>query len=815
MLFACIIFMSTLTVAQRPLPPGVNPNNPNIPQNGPPLNDHVFAKQEDVDKRRQFTILADVFFGLLLGLLTLILLYMVWVNAKWYKEKEAWFEQKQPELRASAKKIQNAQGAHVRLNSVSSAFSASVFGISNSTPLSLSFKHVSFWVQDNRHELSMYDRYVKKLEPKELQILRDIQGYFEAGKLTAVMGPSGCGKTTLLTLLAGRTQVGTYEGTFAVNGRMWTEVEPYRDFMAHQGFVEQFPSFFDTFTVKDELTYACMLALPDSIPLDKKLEMVQGVMDVVKLSGQADTIIGGKNGKGGLSGGQKRRLSVAIELLRRPMIIFLDEPTSGLDARSSLDIAILMKDLAQSGRTIVTTIHQPREEIFELFDDLLVMDQGRVAFQGPPKAAIPYLNKEAEKRTDLTTINIEDGNPADLVLDTIQDASLPGHSTYGEVWIGSEEFQSHLGRCEKSAGFWSQLKFYYSRRYALFATDWKGMIAFYGQVIAIEFVVAITFSYKTSENDFFSPAYQLLMFLTVIVSYIMILQYLIIIPEYFMERKILLGEMHQKISNFRAYIIGTTFAELPRAFVQCSCLVIFGLLMVERINHDAPHAVFFFISLTLGVMSFQGLITLCSMLTDDDLKVYNILFFVVGASSLYGGMMVVKDNIIFLFKPFYYISIPALTLRSVVINDLYCCQMTFTCDELTDNLQRRCQPEIDTSEVPEGYTIEGNIGRGVLGYLQMMNEDKILILMALVFFFFASKILSVFFFQRRFKQSFGIKARSESNPSRNRTSVNASFGDYLLHADDLVVEEDDGMINGRGFQPIDIDSRAENALVFG
>ena len=112
---------------------------------------------------------------------------MVWVNAKWYKEKEAWFDQKQPELRASAKKFQNAQGTHVRLNSVSSTFSASVFGISNSTPLSLSFKHVSFWVQDNRHELSLYDRYVKKVEPKELQILRDIQGYFEAGKLTAVM----------------------------------------------------------------------------------------------------------------------------------------------------------------------------------------------------------------------------------------------------------------------------------------------------------------------------------------------------------------------------------------------------------------------------------------------------------------------------------------------------------------------------------------------------------------------------------------------------------------------------------------------------
>merc|ERR1719285_22631 len=255
----------------------------------------------------------------------------------------------------------------------------------------------------------------------------------------------------------------------------------------------------------------------------------------------------------------------------------------------------------------------------------------------------------------------------------------------------------------------------------------------------------------------------------------MILQYLIIIPEYFMERKILLGEMHQKISNFRAYIIGTTFAELPRAFVQCSCLVIFGLLMVERINHDAPHAVFFFISLTLGGMSFQGLITLCSMLTDDDLKVYNILFFVVGASSLYGGMMVVKDNILFLFKPFYYISIPALTLRSIVINDLFCCQMTFTCDSLDDDFSRRCQPEIDPTQVPDGYTIDGNMGRAALGYLEMMHESKILILFALVLFFFISKILSVFLFQWRFERSFGLKPRASGSPTRNRTSVNASF----------------------------------------
>jgi len=288
---------------------------------------------------------------------------------------------------------------------------------------------------------------------------------------------------------------------------MWTEVEPYRDFMAHQGFVEQFPSFFDTFTVKDELMYACLLRLPDSVPLEKKLEMVQGVMDVVKLSGQADTIIGGKGGKGGLSGGQKRRLSVAIELLRRPMVIFLDEPTSGLDARSSLDIAILMKDLAQSGRTIVTTIHQPREEIFELFDDLLVMDQGRVSYQGSPKEAITYLNKQAEANTNLVSIDPEEGNPADLILDTIQDASIQGRSIYGEIWDGSDECglvfdkienwrtgNKRLPKCVDGAGFWSQLKFYYSRRYALFATDWKGMIGFYGQVILIEFIVAITFS---------------------------------------------------------------------------------------------------------------------------------------------------------------------------------------------------------------------------------------------------------------------------------------------------------------------------------
>eukprot|EP00494_Astrolonche_serrata_P025719 UN25980 len=125
-------------------------------------------------------------------------------------------------------------------------------------------------------------------------------------------------------------------------------MDEYRNFMKYQGFVLQFPHFFNKFTVEEELTYAAMLRLPDTMTYEQILERVQGVIDLTKLAKQRSTVIGAK--EGGLSGGQKRRLSVAIELLRAPSILFLDEPTSGLDAKSSLDLAILLADLAYTGR---------------------------------------------------------------------------------------------------------------------------------------------------------------------------------------------------------------------------------------------------------------------------------------------------------------------------------------------------------------------------------------------------------------------------------------------------------------------------------
>ena len=171
--------------------------------------------------------------------------------------------------------------------------------------------------------------------------------------------------------MSGRLRSGTFSGHRLLNNRRYSK-ENYDAFMASQGYVEQTDTFIETMTVRESLLFSGYLRLPHDMPLEKKVERVSTVLRVVGLHKVADVVIGGTlSGVHGISGGQKRRLSIATELLRLPSILLLDEPTSGLDATSSLFLIKLLHRLAtEQNITVVTTIHQPRSEIFNLFDQV-------------------------------------------------------------------------------------------------------------------------------------------------------------------------------------------------------------------------------------------------------------------------------------------------------------------------------------------------------------------------------------------------------------------------------------------------------------
>lgn len=250
----------------------------------------------------------------------------------------------------------------------------------------------------------------KQPKTREKVILHSMSGSVRAGTILAVMGSSGAGKTSLLNLLAGRitTSKGAKAtGAVCVNG----QPRDYNSFKKLAAYVLQDDDMFAELTVEEQLTYAALLRLPPSIPKEKKLLRVQRVLQELGLGKVKDTMIGNAIMRG-ISGGERKRVNIGSELVTDPALLFLDEPTTGLDSFNALNVMTSLRHLASNGRTIVSTIHQPRSSIFALFDQLCLLSEGRVMYFGPAKDAVPYF-------AGLSFQSPAQFNPADFFLDLL------------------------------------------------------------------------------------------------------------------------------------------------------------------------------------------------------------------------------------------------------------------------------------------------------------------------------------------------------------------------------------------------------------
>ncbi len=241
-------------------------------------------------------------------------------------------------------------------------------------------------------------------------ILFPQSGYVRAGQMLAVMGASGSGKTTLLNLLAGRittTKGAQASGTVHVNG----EPRDYSKFKQIAAYVLQDDDMFSELTVQEQISYAATLRLPRDMTPESKNARVKRVIDELGLAKVRDTRIGGALARG-VSGGERKRVSIGTELVTSPSLLFLDEPTTGLDSFNALNVMQSLRHLATSGRTVVCTIHQPRSSIGQLFDQLLLLSESRVMYFGPAKDAVAYFSS-------LSFQSPPHFNPSDFFLDLL------------------------------------------------------------------------------------------------------------------------------------------------------------------------------------------------------------------------------------------------------------------------------------------------------------------------------------------------------------------------------------------------------------
>ncbi|KAF0908844.1 hypothetical protein E2562_028728 [Oryza meyeriana var. granulata] len=223
-------------------------------------------------------------------------------------------------------------------------------------------------------------------EKKEVDLLHEITGYAPRGCVTAVMGPSGAGKSTFLDALAGR--IASLDGRVGLDG---VEMSPSL-IKRSSAYVMQDDRLFPMLTVLETLMFAADFRLGSSVSASDKKLRVDNLIDQLGLTTSRNTYIGDE-GTRGVSGGERRRVSIGVDIIHGPALLFLDEPTSGLDSTSAHSVIEKVHDIACAGSTVVLTIHQPSSRILQLLDHLVILARGQLMYSGAPAQVAAHLTR--------------------------------------------------------------------------------------------------------------------------------------------------------------------------------------------------------------------------------------------------------------------------------------------------------------------------------------------------------------------------------------------------------------------------------------
>ncbi|CAB9514774.1 Putative white-brown complex homolog protein 30 [Seminavis robusta] len=347
-----------------------------------------------------------------------------------------------------------------------------------------------------------------KKNGEDTTILRKVSGEANPGELCCIIGQSGSGKTSLLQYLAGRAEPSRQvqiKGNIYLDGKV---VDPRsQKLQSKVAYTEQHDTLLATATPREAIYFSARLRLPRSIRDREIEELTNKILKQLRLSKVADSLIGGEHFRG-LSGGEMRRVSLGVQLVVCPSIVFLDEVTSGLDSRNAATVMQICKDVAQAGASILVVLHQPSSEIFSLMDKLILLERGRCMYRGKASKAVEYF---ASMGPGFELPN--QYNPAEWLLKVALEESekVPGESVFFSKDLHFEEESSMMtsdaGRTEASAStaasitevaatatMSTQLSQQLQRDVRTLHRDGNGMLMRFGMILGSSALSAITFT---------------------------------------------------------------------------------------------------------------------------------------------------------------------------------------------------------------------------------------------------------------------------------------------------------------------------------
>uniref|UniRef100_A0A673K9T5 ATP-binding cassette sub-family G member 2-like n=1 Tax=Sinocyclocheilus rhinocerous TaxID=307959 RepID=A0A673K9T5_9TELE len=287
------------------------------------------------------------------------------------------------------------------------------------------------------YSVKMKSGFLCKRKLTQKNILIQLNGVMRPG-LNALLGPTGSGKSSFLDVLAARKDPAGLSGEVLIDGAPQPP-----NFKCLSGYVDDVVM--GTLTVRENLCFSAALRLPKSICQREKDEKVEGLIQELGLSKVADSRVGTQLIRG-VSGGERKRTSIGMELIFDPPVLFLDEPTTGLDASTANSVLMLLKRMVNSGRTIILSIHQPRYSIYRLFDSLTLLVGGRLVYHGLAQDALDYFSQ-------IGYTCEPHNNPADFFLDVIN-----GESTAEQLSSSLKGIEDRLVEEYKNSSSYKQTK---------------------------------------------------------------------------------------------------------------------------------------------------------------------------------------------------------------------------------------------------------------------------------------------------------------------------------------------------------------------
>ncbi|ETO60345.1 hypothetical protein F444_21428 [Phytophthora nicotianae P1976] len=469
--------------------------------------------------------------------------------------------------------------------------------------------------------------------PKEtIDLLKGISGYALPGTITALMGSSGAGKTTLMDVIAGRKTGGKVQGQILLNGHPATDLAIRRS----TGYCEQMDIHSESSTFREALTFSAFLRQGADISDNYKYESVNDCLDLLDLNPIADRIIRGSSME------QMKRLTIGVELAAQPSVLFLDEPTSGLDARSAKLIMDGVRKVANTGRTIICTIHQPSTEVFQVFDRVLLLKRGgEMVYAGEVAELVEYFESidGVEKLKD-------DYNPASWMLEVIGAGvgnSNADETNFVSVFKSSSNFESlqaNLNRegisrpsslipaleysDKRAATELAQMKLLLQRFFRMYWRTASYSLTRFGVALVMGLLSGIT--YLDTNYSSYAGVNSGMGMVFSVMGFVGVISFNSMVPVAAKERGVFYRERAAQTYNAFWYFFGSGMVEIPYTF---AAVLVFMAAFYPIVGFTGAYAFFtFYLILSLYVL-FQEYLAEFVVFLSPNVEIAEILGMVV------------------------------------------------------------------------------------------------------------------------------------------------------------------------------------------